>query len=474
MNRKVRLAALVVIALALGSTARAAELVLVGSSIDIDLKKITGGRPLDTGRAELQALAAAITDEYHRRGYTTSHVERVSVRADGVVEAHVRESRIVRVSVGGVGEREAAQIGAFLVPKTGELYNRNILNGRMDAARGRFNLDSIVARPINYEGTGDVFLSVSVRRFDPGSLYGGIGMDPIYGIMPRLGWRLPLAPSSFDLKAQAGLRDRLRKAEAEARYTRSLGEGYASIFIGADGGMSVERWETAGRDYTVKSSAAILGMGFAADLPGPILAWLKLYARGVYASLEDYGRKGASGLNREVQGVADLLVSDRFYIIEKRDAVSFNTTLSFGAGDIEPGGCLSAESRLGVPLRPFSVLRLLPRASAYYTDSRERFYLRYVFDGELMGFAGDFSAARWRLVAGLDAEFEIVPSFFFAGPFVNAGRFLDEEERKRSATGIGARASLEYRSTMASISYAWDASAGPSKGGVYVSAESVF
>jgi hypothetical protein len=132
-----------------------------------------------------------------------------------------------------------------------------------------------------------------------------------------------------------------------------------------------------------------------------------------------------------------------------------------------------AESRRASRCGSFD-LRLIPRASSYYTDSRERFYLRYVFDGDLMGFSGDFSAARWKLVAGLDAEFEIVPSFFFAGPFVNGGRFLDEQERRRSASGVGARASVEYRGTMASVSYAWDASAGPSRGGVYVAAESLF
>jgi len=474
MNRTARLAAGLIIALLLSAPAFAAEVVLVGSSIGIDVMKITGGRPVATGRSELQALAAAITDEYHRRGYTTSFVEKVSLRADGTVEVRVRESAIARVSVSGVGEREAAEIGAFLAPEPGELYNRNILRERMDAARSRFNLDSIVIRPVNYEGTGDVFLSVSVRRRSPGSVYGGIGVDPIYGIMPRVGWRLPFAPSSLDLRATAGIRDRLRKAEGEARYTRTLGEGYSSFFIGADGGMTVERWETAERDYTVKSGACVLGLGFAADLPASFMAWLKLYGRGVYAVLDDYRHDGSAGLNRELRAVADLLISDRFYLIEKRDATSFSAVASFGAGDLEPGGCFIAESRLRVPLRLFPIFRLIPRASSYYTDSRERFYLRYVFDGDLMGFSGDFSAARWKLVAGLDAEFEIVPSFFFVGPFVNGGRFLDERERGRSASGVGARASIEYRGTMASISYAWDASAGPSSGGVYIAAESLF
>ncbi|MGV7930667.1 MAG: hypothetical protein AB2L13_17480 [Spirochaetota bacterium] len=474
MSRATFSAALVIITLGFSARALAADIVLMGSTIGIDVKRLEGGLPVSTGRAELQALAARITDEYHRRGYTTSYVEKVSVRPDGAIEVRVLESRIAGASVSGVGEREAGEIRSLLVPAEGGLYNRNALKERMDLARARFNLDSIVIRPVNYEGTGDVFLSVSVRRRAPGSFYGGIGVDPIYGIMPRIGWRLPFAPSSLDLNATAGIRDRLRKAEGEARYTRTIGEGHTSFFIGADGGMTVERWETPERDYTVKAGASILGMGFAADLPASFLVWLKLYGRGQYSDVRDYAREGSSETNRDLRLVADLLVTDRFYLLEKRDATSFSAIFSTGASDFEPGGCFIAESRFRVPVRLFSIFRLIPRASSYYTDSRERFYMRYVFDGDLMGFAGDYSAARWKLTAGLDAEFEIVPSFFFMGPFVNGGRFLDEDARGRSASGVGMRGSIEHRGTMASLSYAWDASAGPSRGGVYIAAESLF
>ncbi len=474
MNKLARRAASAVITLALSSAVFAAEVVMVGSSIEIDIMKITGGRPVSTAREELQALAAAITDEYHRRGYTTSYVEKVSVRPDGTIEVRVLESRIAGASVSGVGEREAGEIRSLLVPAEGGLYNRNVLKERMDLARARFNLDSVVIRPVNYEGTGDVFLTVSVRRRAPGSFYGGIGVDPIYGIMPRIGWRLPFAPSSLDLKATAGYRDRLRKIEGEARYTRTLGEGGSAFFVGAEGGMTVERWETPERDYVVKTGASNLGMGFAADLPASYLAWLNLYGRGQYSGVSDYGLEGSSDTNRDLRGVADLLVTDRFYLLEKRGATSFSAVFSAGTSDFEPGGYFIAESRFRAPIRLLSLFRLIPRASSYYTDSRERFYMRYVFDGDLLGFAGDFSAARWKLVAGLDAEFEIVPSFLYAGPFVNGGRFLDERERRRSATGLGLRAAIEHRGTMASLSYAWNASAGMSSGGVYIAAESLF
>ncbi|HSV98494.1 MAG TPA: hypothetical protein VLM75_16360 [Spirochaetota bacterium] len=474
MNNTILTTALVIITLGLSSHVFAADIVLVGSTLGLDVKSMEGGRPVSTGRAELQALAARITDEYHRRGYTTSYVEKVSVRPDGAIEVRVIESRIAGASVSGVSEREAGEIRSLLVPAEGELYNRNALKERMDLARARFNLDSVVVRPLNYEGTGDVFLSVNVRRRSPGSFYGGIGVDPIYGIMPRIGWRLPFAPSSLDLKTTAGFRDRLRKAGGEARYTHTLGEGHSSFFIGADGGMTVERWEAPERDYAVKAGASILGMGFAADLPLSFLAWLNLYGRGQYSDVRDYTREGSSRTIRDLRGVADLLVTDRFYLLEKRDATSFSAVFSLGAGDLEPGGYFIAESRFCAPIRLFSIFRLIPRASSYYTDSRERFHMRYVFDGDLPGFAGDFSAARWKLVAGLDAEFEIVPSFLFAGPLVSGGRFLDEEERRRSATGLGLKAAIEHRGTMASVSYAWDASAGPSHGGVYIAAESLF
>ncbi len=57
MNRATFPAALVIITLGLSSRALAADIVLVGSTIGIDVKKLTDARPVLTGRADLQALA---------------------------------------------------------------------------------------------------------------------------------------------------------------------------------------------------------------------------------------------------------------------------------------------------------------------------------------------------------------------------------------------------------------------------------
>jgi hypothetical protein len=156
--------------------------VLVGSSI-VSIYDDNGGRPVSTGRSWLQALAAAITDEYHRGIHHKLRREGRTPRGRRGRGART-ESRIARVSVSGVGEREAAEMARFW-PGAGRALQSEYSEGADGRARSRsFGLHR---HPSVNTRARDVFLSVCVRSRSPGSVYGGIGVDPIYGIMPPSG-----------------------------------------------------------------------------------------------------------------------------------------------------------------------------------------------------------------------------------------------------------------------------------------------
>ena len=83
-------------------------------------------------------------------------------------------------------------------------------------------------------------------------------------------------------------------------------------------------------------------------------------------------------------------------------------------------------------------------------------------DKRLLGFFDDYTASNWKNTAGLDLEFEIVPQFFYSGPFVNTGYFRNESLEWTSRTGGGIMGVFEFKNSYIGIYFAWDLSKGPS------------
>ena len=90
------------------------------------------------------------------------------------------------------------------LPVMGEVYNRYVLERRAGKIRNLYNLEKVRLYTINYEDSGDVFLSVKISRRG-GNFYGGIGIGPIYGLSPKLGFFYPLQNSIIDLFSKIAL-----------------------------------------------------------------------------------------------------------------------------------------------------------------------------------------------------------------------------------------------------------------------------
>ena len=117
---------------------------LVGATVDIGIADILAHRKGNLSREDIESIGIMITNEYHKKGYTTSYVERLILRENGVLDIHIKESRILGIRISGLGDREAKDIQMIIVPVKGEVYNRYILDERLEGVKSKYNFDTIL------------------------------------------------------------------------------------------------------------------------------------------------------------------------------------------------------------------------------------------------------------------------------------------------------------------------------------------
>lgn len=451
------------------------DIVLVGSTINIDVRAIPGVAAGNLGDADIRSVGARVTAEYHRLGYTTSYVERLVVRKDGTLDVHVRESRIAGIEVTGIGARDARELESLLFPVKNEIYNKLVIQDRMKRARELYNLDTLRVVPVNYKDSDDVFLSVRAERTSAGRFSGGVVLDPIYGIGPLLGWRMPSKDSDFSVTGTAGYRaNEWRKIAGDLRYSRRMAPGEGALALGMRGGRTIEQWQSRGDEFTVTSCAPSVGIGVITDVTDDFLLWTTVSIAEIVNALEDYSERGGRAYNYDTRLTLDVLLSNRYYKMEKNTATEMHLALSGGRSGLEKKGYVIAVFDASTSAPCLSWLRLIPRCASYYTSSKERLYHSYVFDAALMGFSNDYTASKWKNTAGLDVEAGLLPGMLYVGPFVNAGCFLDERNYWRAKTGTGAKCRIRVKSAMVQLYYAWNAAGPPKNGGMYISASGDF
>lgn len=450
------------------------EIRILGATAGIDFAPLLRGKTGELSRKEIEHLGALVTEEYHRRGYATSYAERLLVTKGGILEIHVRESRLRAVRIEEAGVDEAAQIEALLMERPGELYNRNAVQERARIVRERLNLERIRIEPVNFEDTPDVLLLVRIERRGRGKFSGVLGYNPIYGVSPELAFFHPGEGASLSLKARGGYRaDVVRMLEGEARgVVGGGGKSGVGLVLGIEGGRRVEIWESRDDEYSHVSCSPSAGLRLISELSQSYVLWTEVLFKGAMSRLDGYD--GRNVLNREALAVLDLGVSNRYYMLESRNATELRCVISGGISDMEKKGVVSASADFSTSLLPVYWLRLVPRLHSFAASSGERVYRRYVFDRHLMGFGEEFAASRWKNVAGLEAEFELSPELLYLGPFGNAGYYINEHGTWSLAGAAGMKARFVYRDLSIAAYYGFDVTGAVTKGSVYFFGESSF
>ncbi len=440
------------------------KIVLIGNSVDIEAENIFTGKTGNLSKEKIESIGARITEEYHKRGFTTCYVENLFVKENGLLEVHVKESRILGIRVSGVNDKEKKEIQNIILPDVEEVYNRFTLERRAGVVKRKYDLESISLVPVRFKDTGDVFLTVKAEEKTNGDFYGGIGVEPIYGVSPELGYYYNFDDSMLIMSGRAGYREgSFRKIEGDIKYHYFNKNFPSGLYGGIGAKRTKEIWMSRDTEYTPVSLYPVLGFRY-------IKSYLTadLYTMVKIMKIEDYNYKNEEINDLDTRLTLDLVVSNRHFKVNARDASSMKFSVTGGRSGFEEMGYAITifRTRSAVPL--FKYFRIIPRTNIYFTSSSERFFWNYIYDSSLLGFPNDYSASKWKNTAGLDIEYEIISDIFFAGLFVNTGLFNDEKLEWKNKTGGGLKTQIIYRKLSLDIYFAWDLLKGPADGGLYV------
>ncbi|MDY6933676.1 MAG: hypothetical protein SVZ03_05555 [Spirochaetota bacterium] len=437
------------------------DIVFIGNTVDIDIEDIIKDKKGTLTRSDIESLGVKVTNEYHNWGYTTSYVTRLILRENSILEIHINESRILGISISGVSDQMVKNIESMIVPVKGEVYNRYTLGKRIERVKKIYNFDSISMYPINYEDSGDVFLSVKAEK-RRGNFYGGIGIGPIYGLSPKLGYFYQLNDSAIDIFSRIGYRDSyFRRVEVDLKYFLFNDHTNIGYYIGVNTSRLLEEWESLDSQYRCLSITPVIGIRYIHRF-----ITFDIYAQEKITQLDKY--REDIFVDYDTRLTLDLGLSNRYHLLFHEESSDIRLLLSGGTSNVECDGYMISSLSAKTSVLLFSWLRFIPRINFYYTTSNERFFWSYVYDENLLGFSNDFTSSKWKNIGGIDQELEISPEFVYVGPFINSGYFKDESDKWMAETGGGFKCKILYRKLLLEIYYAWDLSHSPSEGGVYI------
>ncbi|MFH0976130.1 MAG: hypothetical protein V1874_10150 [Spirochaetota bacterium] len=434
---------------------------IIGSTIDLEIKQYISNIKGGLSKTDIESIGVKVTDEYHEKGYTTSYVEKLVMRDDGVLEIHVKESRILGLNISGIEGKNKDQVEKTFNPFIGSIYNRFEIEKTAETVKYNYSLDTVRIYPVNYGDTSDVFLSIKLNKKEKGNFYGGLGYEPVYGISPYLGYYYPFIDTAADLYAKIGYREgKLRRAEFDVKYFLFPDNDPRGFYIGTNIATFLERWESRDSDYRRSSLSPVLGYRALYKY-----LFIDLYANEIISDIKDYRTDEKTFRDYDTRITMEINISNKSTLLSRKDASGLKLTASSGKSDLSEKIYVISSGELKTAFTPVTRFRVTPLLYSYYTTMDERYFWQYVYDKRLLGFFDDYTASKWKNTAAMDIEYEIIPQFIYAGPFVNTGYFQDETLEWKSRTGGGARCSIEFKHSYIEINYAWDLSKGPGSGG---------
>jgi len=461
----------IILLITAGGSLFAAEITrieIIGNNAGVNLDRIVSRAPGSFSERDIRAVGTAVTASYHALGYTTSRVDRLVLRRDGTLQVYIIESHIRDITVSGVSGGKADKIRAFLAGFINQVYNRPMVLERAEALKREFNLNRVLISPRNYRNSPDVLISVEVQESTVGNVYGGIGIEPIYGVVPSLGYYYPFTGTALDMHGEAGYREgRFRKVKGDITFFIFSDDNGCALYFSGGGSRHIETWEYQDHTYTVLSWSSAIGIR---AVYRALIFDISL--REIVSGITDYYIEEYDDYDTRI--TASIVYADNTDLMDRYNTTRISASVSGGKSTMEDSGYSIADLDIRVPFSPAVWFRIIPRAHVRYTTSHKRFFWSYVYDAHLLGFFDDYTASRFKNIAGIDFEFELFPELLYTGPFINSGYFENELQEWDMQTGTGLKIRLKYKKLHIQSYYAWDISKNPSKGGLYIFAESRF
>ncbi|MCP4135743.1 MAG: hypothetical protein GY754_32545 [bacterium] len=441
---------------------------LKGKTVKINTQDIEN-KSGQLSKEEVKRIVADITKRYRKRGYAAAYVDEVIIRNDGILVISIHETKVVAVRVRGAEKKTTinTDLEKVLLPEKGEVFNRFLLEKRIELAKKGFELESIKINLKETE-TGDMIINVLVEEKSPGEFYGQISMDMSYGITPMVGYFYLFRRSALDTNVLLSIRDdELSRVEANINYYIFRDELPKAVFFGLNFRRITDIWQSRETNYTTTSVTPVVG---ARHNTGII--YYGLFLSEIISFPKDY--PGFDNAIYDTRLTFDIKISDKDLLLDPREASYLRLSLSAGWDNLNKIPYGIALLKAETSYFPLLWLRFTPKIQSRATTSVERFYWSYVYDETFLGFFDDYTASRFKNTAGLDIEIEAAKGLLYIGPLINCGYFLNEENNWIFKTGTGLKSSITISGITILLYYAWDITKNPKEGGFYFMAEGKF
>lgn len=404
------------------------ELKYFGCSGIVDLNKNEYFSSPDITEETLKRISAEITRLYHKKGYSAFYIEQIIVKADGSVEFYFNESMVSSVLVSGTNGDEAEQVKDEIFTQ-GTPYNDITLKKNISLIKKKYGYSNVhigLERDIDKK----ILIKAEVVKITNKLSFSVTG-SPVYGAVPSVSWDilsekgvLHLRFDSSFAQKQTRMSDLILFYDRRFKHTGLLSGFYLRDRKDYSNGEMLYTSRSISPEVSVYHFVGAMGVA--------------MVINGDCYLLENYDEPGRLKAYSGYSGVKTFY-DNRSYVLDKKESKNFFIEAGVGGSSLGKKSALRVKSGTSFSFPVFSRVALIFKNYFFLTTERERLFQEYVFDNNLPGRLNDYTVSSLKNSAGLEAEFELYPSLFYAGPLFYYGVYEagNDDFKSFSSAGLG-------------------------------------
>ncbi len=418
-----------------------------GCSGIVDLDKDKYSFLPDISEDRLKLLSVDITRLYHAKGYSAFYVEEIVVKADDTVEFYCNESMVSSVVVSGAGKDESEQVKNEIFPQ-GFPYNEIILKKNLNLVKEKYGYSNVHIQ-VERDIYKDIIIKAKVVKITNRLGFSATG-SPVYGAVLSLSWDVFFEKSVLHMGFNSSFAQKqVRMTDMSIFYDKKF--NHIAFLSGFNLRESKDYFNDEMLYKNRLVSPEISVYRFFGLLGGAIVF------NGDYYALGNYNETGDSSAYSGYGGVK-VFYNNRNYVIDKRESKNFFIEARAGANSLEKKAALKLRSEAVFSFQVFSRTALIFKNYFFMTTEKERLFQEYVFDHHLPGRMNDYTVSNLKNSAGLEAEFELYPSLFYAGPLFYYGIYENKNNDFKNFLSTGLSVSFELKGAVFKGAYVYDLS----------------
>lgn len=434
-----------------------------GCSGIVDLDKNEYFSLPDITEDRLKRLSAEITRLYHAKGYSAFYVEEIVVKPDETIEFYCNESMVSKVVVSGTGKDEALEAGNEMFPQ-GYPYNEITLKNNIALIKKKYGYSNVhiqLERDIDKK----ILIRAEVIKITNRLSFSVTG-SPVYGAVPSVSWDILFEKGVLHMRFDSSFaQKKIRMSDLGLFYNRNFNN--TGLLSGFTLRASNEYFDGE-RLYKNRSVSPEISLYHFLGAMGAAMV-----VNGDYYALENYTETGVLNVYDGYGGLK-IFYDNRSYVIDKRERKSFFIEARVGGNSLEKNCAVRVKSETFFSFQTFSRLALIFKNYFFMTTEKERLFQEYIFDNNLPGRMNDYAFSNLKNSAGFEAEFELYPSLFYAGPLFYYGLYENENSDFKNFLSAGIGFLLELKGAAIKGAYVCDFSQGIKNGGFLFSVSGSF